>query len=376
SRVNRPGDFIVPFEIPDVAFGRSTRLIDWNLQQPRMVHYNVAVERELPFDMAVSVAYAGSRGYNLVTTTEGNPTIPQTLPDGRVYWTGAEERINPAWDTMELKIADGRSWYNSLQLKVNKRMSRGLQFQGSFTWAKTEDTGSTVSGQDTGGTQHQGRSNVFDLEFDKGPAVHDVRYNFRFSMIYGPTALLPPASVAGKILNGWQIASIVTLTSGQPFTVALGTNRSRSQTLNGPSGLERPDLVPGVRIEDVTSGVSRGCGSIPAGTPVGTPELWYDPCAFAIPAAGTLGNVGSNSLRLPGYATVDLSLVKRVPLGEVARLELRGEVFNLLNRANFGVPDRIVYVGRNDVGAPVSTAGQISSAGRARQVQLAVRFVF
>jgi len=341
-----------------------------------MLHYNLSVEREVPFGMAVGVAYAGSRGYNLIATTEGNPAIPQILPDGSAFWTGEEERINPAWDTMEMKVADGKSWYNSVQFKLNKRMGRGLQFQSAFTLAKSEDNGATASGQDTGGAVHAGRSNPFDLDFERGPAVQDVRANFRFSIIYSPPDFASLGSVAGKIFNGWQVSSIVALQSGQPLTVALGSNRSRSQTLNGPSGLDRPDLVPGVSIEDVTSGVSRGCGDIPAGTPVGTPDLWFDPCAFTIPDAGTLGNVSRGALRLPGYASVDVSLVKRIPLGVASRLELRGEVFNLLNRANFGVPSRIVYAGQNDVENPISNAGQISTAANARQVQLAVRFVF
>ena len=144
--------------------------------------------------------------------------------------------------------------------------------------------------------------------------------------------------------------------------------------------------MPGVKHEDITKGVSQGCdtpgqpGYIPAGTPVGTPERWFDPCAFAIPRGGFLGTAGRNILRLPGFATVDLSLVKGAPLrflGEAGRFEFRAEFFNILNRVNFGTPNRTVYSARVDRENPVATAGLISNTnGNSRQIQLALKIVF
>ncbi len=379
NRVVNPPVFTVPYQIPDVAFGKSTRIMDYNLQQPHMLQYNLAVERQLPFDTAVSVAYGGSRGYNLLTTIEGNPTIPQVLPDGRLFWTGTERRVNPAWDDMELKTAMADSWYNSVQFAVNKRMTRGLQFQSALTLSRSIDTTATVASVDTGGASYQAPQNPYDLSKEKGPSPWDVPYSWRFNVIYRIPDAAPANSAAGALLNGWQVAGIVAVQGGQPFTPGLQSNRSRSKVLAGPAGLERPDLVAGVNADEITSDVSRGCGTIAAGTPVGTAQLWFDPCAFSIPQIGTLGNVGRNTLRLPGFASIDISLMKSVPiraLGENGRIEIRADAFNLLNRVNLGQPSRIVYAATQDVQAPLATAGQITTAGDARQIQLSLKLVF
>src|SRR5213596_278118 len=114
SRVNN-APFTVPFELPAEGTPQALRIID----------YNLAVERELIANMALTVAYAGSRGINLIRTAEGNPRPPsQTLADGRPFWTGLEPRVSPYWNTIELKVADAGSKYDSLQLRLNQRLRR------------------------------------------------------------------------------------------------------------------------------------------------------------------------------------------------------------------------------------------------------------
>ena len=376
SRVNN-APFTVPFELPAEGSPQALRIIDYNLAAANMWHYNVAVERELFANMALTVAYVGSRGFNLIRTAEGNPRMPsQTLPDGRPFWTGQEPRLSPYWNTIELKVADSQSKYNSLQLRLNQRLSRGLQFQNSLTLAKAMDNYSAFSNTDTGGAEGQTGDNPFDRDRDWAPTANDVRLNYHFNLVYRVPDAFKPGSVAGALLNTWQVATIVQATSGQPFTIGLTTNRSRSGVLGGQAGLDRPDLIPGVRPADVTTGISRGCGNIAAGTPVGTADMWFDPCAFSIPQLGTLGNAPRNAFRLPAYARVDVSFMKMIPLGRSVRTELRIEVFNVFNRVNLGLPDRIVYAARTDVENPLTTAGQITTADAARQAQLSVRLSF
>jgi hypothetical protein len=98
-----------------------------------------------------------------------------------------------------------------------------------------------------------------------------------------------------------------------------------------------------------------------------SPERWFDTAAFAFPAFGSFGNVGRNIVEGPGYANVNLAVIKRVPLGSRARLQIRAEFFNLLNRANYNLPD-------NFLGSP--TFGQILSAQAPRRVQCGVRLLF
>ncbi|MBI4887617.1 MAG: TonB-dependent receptor [Acidobacteria bacterium] len=376
SRVNN-APFTVPFELPSEGSPQALRIIDYNLAAPNMWHYNVAVERELVANMALTVAYAGSRGVNLIRTAEGNPRMPsQTLADGRPFWTGQEPRVSPYWNTIELKVADSKSRYDSLQVRLNQRLSRGLQFQNSLTWASAKDNYSGFSNTDFGGAEGQTSDNPFDRGHDWAPMPTDVRLSYRGNLVYRIPDAFAPGSVAGALFNTWQVATIVQATSGQPFTPGLTTNRSRSGQLGGQAGNDRPDLIPGVKPADVTKGVSRGCGNIKAGTPVGTADLWFDPCAFTIPALGTLGNAPRNGFTLPGYSRVDLSFMKMIPFGSSVRTELRVDVFNVLNRVNLGLPNRIVYGAQANVENPLVTAGLITTADAARQAQISVRVSF
>ena len=215
---------------------------------------------------------------------------------------------------------------------------------------------------------------------DRGPAVFDVTQVWKFNSTYRLPALTSSGRVAGKLLSGWSVSGILSLQSGQPFTPALNSNRSRSQVAGGGGGLDRPDLVPGRNGGNMISGTSAGCLGFPSGTPIGTTARYYDPCAFAIPAAGFLGTAGRNFLRGPGFANLDFSLVKDTALGflgESGKLQFRAEVFNILNRANFGLPDRTVFPATADVQMPLGTAGRIiDTVGTSRQIQLALKLLF
>jgi hypothetical protein len=113
---------------------------------------------------------------------------------------------------------------------------------------------------------------------------------------------------------------------------------------------------------------------------LGGPIRYFDPTAFSIPTLGFLGNLGRDTLSGPGFATLDFSLAKDTNLrflGEGRRMEFRAEFFNILNRANFGLPARIVYAARNDVETPISNAGLITNTvGTSRQVQFALKILF
>jgi hypothetical protein len=190
--------------------------------------------------------------------------------------------------------------------------------------------------------------------------------------------------IASKFVNGWWISGILTLQSGLPFTPALSANRSLSGSGGGPAALDRPDLVAGRSISSIMSGGSSGCGAgsaaIAAGTPLGTPDRYFDPCAFTIPPAGFLGNAGRNILRGPAFKNMDFSLVKDTPvrqLGETGKVEFRAEFFNILNHPNFALPGRIVFSGKASGESPLTIAGQITStSATSRQIQLALKILF
>ena len=177
-----------------------------------------------------------------------------------------------------------------------------------------------------------------------------------------------PAGLSGvsrALLAGWQVTGIGTVRSGQPLTVFVQNNWSRSQwspSISPTSGLDRPDLAP---------------GRSPESAVIGQPDQWFDPSAFVLQPQGTLGNSPRGAFRGPDLRTVDLSAVKRIPLRGGARLDVRLEVFNIFNRANFGNPTLIAFAGSGAGDAPLSTFGRTrSTVTSARQMQLGMRLVF
>jgi TonB-dependent receptor-like protein len=378
--------FILPFSFPPAA--RSPRLVDYNLQQPHILQYNLTLERQLPFDMAATVAYAGSRGINLMKVTEGNPTVPLGVGVGGLCvaktaapsgtsgpdcWLGTELRTNPLWANIDLRTAASNSWYNSLQFGLLKRVGRGFQFQSSYTFSKiTDETQGQLGVNAEDNSNYTFPSDPSHRNVDHAVASFDVSHNWRLNTLYRLPQFSSARAWQKGLLNGWWAGGILSLQSGYPFSPVLQANRSRSK-VGGAQG-DRPDILPG-----------RNNGNII----LGGPDRYFDPAAFAIQPAGFLGSAGRNILRGPGFATLDFSVTKDTPLrflGEAGKAEFRTEFFNLLNRANFSTPGvgqsggnaaAVVFAGVADVEPPLSSAGRLTGInGSSRQIQFALKILF
>ena len=381
----------LPLFFPASAVGKSPRPSDYNISQPHMLQYNLTLERQFPADVALSVSYAGSRGFNLMQVQEGNPVVPQMI-NGAPFWSGTGPRTNPNWGSTEFHSAGGASWYNALEVSLTKRLTKGLQFQGSYTWSKLmDDTQGEVEGENnSSSTFGMYPQNIF---LDWAPSTFDLTHNFRFNAIYHLPSPAFSSGLVRNLLGGWWTSGVLSAQTGYPFSAVLGSNRSRSGVKAGGSLVDRPDLIVGRSNKNITSGTSSGCivagQGVAAGTKLGTPNLYFDPCAFTIPAAGFLGTAGRDILRGPGLVNLDFSLVKDTAmkfLGESGKLEFRAEFFNLLNRANFITPGigqtnangaGVVYSARANQEAPLSTAGVLTStATPSRQIQFALKLIF
>jgi hypothetical protein len=405
--VSNPAAISIPLVFPPTADTRFPRVVDYHFRQPHMLQYNLTVERQLPLDMALTVAYAGSRGFNLLAVQEGNPTIPQGVPnsaggcipkpvdqavnltsfaDGSATacWLGNDPRVNTNWPgSIDLWSTNVNSWYSGLQLGLIKRMRKGFQIQSAYTWSKTTDENQSGSLVEQGGVMDAHGTDPIHRTVDKGPAPFDVTNVWKVNSMYRLPGLTSSDGVASKFVNGWWVSGILTLQSGSPFTPALGFNRSMSGSAGAPAGMDRPDIVVGRTPSNIVfGGTSAGCTGLPAGTSFGPRNTahYFDPCAFTIPNAGFLGTASRNMLRAPGYAGLDFSMAKDTPLkslGENGNVQFRLEFFNIFNRANFGLPNRTVYTGKA-TGEPVlGTAGQITSTvGTSRQVQVALKLLF
>lgn len=355
---------VPPFER---AGGISARPIQYDISYPRVSMWNVNVQQEFRSDWVLTVGYAGSRGRHLWRNSDRNVPTPITGADGRPFYPVGLARPNPNLSAIEVKASDGDSWYRAFIVDVRKRWSGGLQLQSSYTWSRSEDTtqNSTFFSDSTSATTSA--MPEFIPGYNKGLSDFHAAHNWVTNFVWQ----LPEASmfaVADAIVNGWQLSAIVRLRSGNPLTPFLQTNRSRSQwapSLGPGTGPDRPSYAPG-----------RGPGNAVTGNPAG----WFDPNAFVLPAVGTFGNVGRNELIGPDLRTVDLALSRRFGWGQAGQggfAELRIEVFNVFNRANFGPPSLIAFSGSTDNEPVLASFGQIrTTVTSARQAQIGIRITF
>jgi hypothetical protein len=346
-----------PFER---ASGLSIRPVQWDLETPSIHIWNVNVQREIGA-AAVTVGYAGSRGRNLLRSNDLNPAVPVTGADGLPFFPAGAPRRNPAWTTIEAKTSDGDSWYRAFIVDARRRFADGWSIQGSYTWSDSEDTtqASTFFSDATNGTTSAFPE--FIPGYNRGPSDFNVRHNF----VANATWDLPWSDltgIAGALVSGWQVSAIATYRSGYPLTVFVQNNRSRSQwqpSLGPGIGRDRPSYAPGFSAENAVTG---------------NPNQWFNPQAFMLQPAGTFGNVGRGDLEGPDLRLVDLAFVKHVRPAARAGIEVRAEVFNVFNRANFGVPNLVAFAGAADGEAPLGGFGRIrNTVTSARQVQLGVR---
>jgi hypothetical protein len=351
-----------PFER---GVGNTIRPVEWELKAPRLHMWNVSVQRMLPASLIATVGYAGSRGKHLFRNTDVNIPTPTTTADGRYFFAAGLPRPNRNFGTIELKSSDGNSWYKALVFELRRTFRQGFSVQSSYTWSSTEDTtqASTFFSDATNGTTVAFPE--FDENYNRGPADWDARHNWVLNAVWDIPYARGKTGVAGALLDNWQVSGISTMRSGQPLTVFVQNNWSRSQwspSIAPSTGLDRPDLAPGRTADSAV---------------VGRPDQWFDPAAFALQPQGTLGNSQRGQFRGPDLRTVDVAAVKRVPLRGSRRLDLRLEVFNVFNRANFGNPTLIAFAGAAANEAPLASFGRIrSTVTSARQVQLGARVSF
>jgi hypothetical protein len=349
------------FVIPNPTFpsppfergvGNTIRPMQWNLTLPRLHMWNVSVQRTLPGAIVATAGYAGSRGTHLYRNSDVNIPTPSPGPNGRPFFAAGLPRPNTAFGTIELKSSDGESRYRALIVELRRTFRQGLSFQTSYTWSHSVDTtqASTFFSDSTNGTTVAFPEVI--PGYNKGPSDWDTPHNL-------------VANVVWDAPYGWQFSGILTARSGQPLTAFVQSNWSRSQwspSIAPSTGLDRPDLAP---------------GRTAASAVLGRPDQWFDPSAFVLQPQGMLGNSPRGGFRGPDLRAVDVAAVKHLPLGGRARADLRLEIFNLFNRANFGNPTLIAFAGVSPTEAPLASFGRIrSTVTSSRQMQLGIRVSF
>jgi hypothetical protein len=351
ATATQPCSPVFPNVLPSTVttFGAATVFyFQRNFQTPQIAQYDLVLERQIAKNTVASISYVGARGSHLPTFVDQNLTPTGGFKTFTIYGGDANgqtftlplyTRGNTALPFSILEEQSSvKSEYNAMILQANRRFTNGLQFQASYTLAKSTDTGqnslitTSIFNQPV---------DIFDRSYDKGPSTFDVRHKLVVSAVYAPTFYKgSDNSFYGYLLNGWSIAPIYVYYSGAPFSAVVS-----GSALNGSNGDNRFTQLP------------------------------------------------RNSFRLPSIKNMDLRISKRFKFTERYSLEALAEAFNLFNRTQVFGESTTLYtpatncantngiVTNNPNGLCFTPAfGSVTTTDsnkyRERQIQFAVRFQF
>lgn len=302
--------------------------------------WNLTVERKLPQDVVMSVAYVGTHSVHLLADYDINAGYPGSgtanLPYNKLFGR-----------TVATQMWDGylSSNYNSLQVAVNRNFSKGLMIKAAYTYSKaidyTDADGWASVGWNWGPVFQRNRAAA---GFDR---THVLQVGWLYELPFGKGKQLAKSGVGAAILGGWQVNGIMSAYTGTPFTVA-----DSGSLLNAPDNTQTANQV----------GPVNKIGAVGPGT------FYYAPSSFAsVTTAATFGSTGRNILRNPGVWNTDLNISRDFPVKERLRLQFRGEFYNFANTSHFNGP----------ASANVASGGanflSIRSSYGERQIRLALR---
>jgi hypothetical protein len=321
-----------------------------NYGLPLSYQYSIGIQRQLNAKSVLTVSYVGNQNrhqneYNELNLPDESALIPIINGVAGANYNTAAGLPYPGFHSIDLSQNTANSHYNSLQVDLNSQVGRDLSLRAYYTLSRTIDPTTAGSG---GGDLGNVSNPYLGWQYDVGPGGYDRTHNAAVNFVYDIPFLRHNSSrLVRSTVGGWEISGIVTVTSGLPLNVGI----SGAQNTNAlPNATNRPDQT--------------GAVSYPH-----TVGEWFDTSVFTLPAVGSFGTVGHNSLRGPGRDNWNLSLFKSFTLSETrgSHFELRIESFNTWNHTEFN------QVSTN-LGA--SNFGQVTSAFDPRVLQLGAKLYF
>jgi len=404
---------------PNISFNPQAvrnRFVQQDPKRADVLNWNFNIQRELAPAWTLIVGYVGSRSVHLsvaaddinlvqpMVTSAGLlvPCIPAKLQPGKGCGTQATgTAINPNWGGgtggagIRPVVFDGAASYGAGQAQLKKTMSHGLQGQISYTFGKCRDTSSAPV---TGDTYLNSIAVPLLLvkSYRVGACDFDVRQTLVGTFIWEVPG--PKSGTASYLAGGWELGTIITATTGSPFTPTIGGGGDPLGTgFNGDFSMDFANLVQGCNpVQGGVKYLNTKCFALPQATPDIAAQC--QPFGFKTPnpskgdpgSAGILGtctnlvgNAGRNSIYGPGLTTVDFSIFKNthVPrISEAFNIQFRAEFFNIMNHPNFAAPN-FLNDSNNSIfdasGAPIAKAGVIGSTStEARRIQLGLKLVW
>ncbi len=333
---------------------------------PYVMQYNLNIQRELTRGLILTVGYVGSRGLHLLTQQEANPPLVCSFaqgpgcsnpsaangPSGGYFGFGTPGNVtsnpdlNNGLGTFPNLNPEAWSRYNALLVSVNRRFSNNFMVTASYNWSRCIDNGGYLGSFNAASTAEF--TDPYNTNIDKAVCSFDQTHVFKLN------GLLALPFHGNRFVEGWQLSGIVTANTGLPVNISDGYDEATGGSTVALT--PRPNYVS-------------GCQQV-----VGKINEWFNPACYSLEAPGTLGNLGRNSIRGPGFTDIDFALLKDTKLRENMNLQFRAEFFNIFNINNYGLPNNTLYLGG---AAPNLLAGQITSeAGKPRQIQFALKLIF
>jgi hypothetical protein len=367
---------------PNVSFNLNNvrnRYIDQNPKRALVMNWNFNVQRELMPNLTAIVGYVGSRSVHLSVAADDINLVPPVMTSAGIVipsntyqldpnWAGANGGVTPGAPGgagIRPVLFDGESTYEGFQAQLKKNMSSGLQGQLSYTYGNCKDTSSAPVTGDTY-VNSIAVPLLLSKQYRIGPCDFDVRHIVTGTFIWEIPG--PKSGLASYLAGGWELGTIVTATSGTPFTATTGGGGDPLNTgFNGDFSMDFPDLVA-------------GCNPIHGGVTYLNTNCFA--LAPAVPNGVLVGNAGRNRFYGPGLKTVDLSAFKNIRVMERLKLQFRAELFNVLNHPNLAAPnflnDANNSVAFDGSGNPIpGSAGVLGSTSTAsRQIQLGLKAIF
>ena len=382
--------------IPDGSLSPGLFIIDQHFPNATSNNWNLDIQRQLPGNNVVDVAYVGAMGVHVWGQRDGNPPDPALVQQlvtycsdpgnafgctpetvsGNLLYEGAEFGFLP-FDAVnnnallqpDLQLNEFNSIYHGLQTKFTHRMSHGLQIQGAYTWSHALDNSVDPLTPAVGNRTFPRNSR--NLRQSYGNSDNDTRHvgviNYVWQLPFGRGKGQLNSGALGRVMEGFELSGIFTAQTGHPFNV-----RATEDTQRTGIGAWAEQVG-----DPFASGAS--CGAPPP--PVGIKVYFTNPCAFTNPPFGSASNNGRNRWYGPGFWDWDMTVAKRMSLTERVNAELRFEGYNILNHTHFLNPgtDSAALgnvIGQSQFGTISQTYVQPDGTTSARQLQVALKILF
>jgi outer membrane receptor protein involved in Fe transport len=326
---------------PPSPFDSQTLIIK-NLVNPYYQRWSFGIQRELPANLLLDVSYVGSKGTKLYANEDLNPLVPSSLrvtPPNTNPTAAVQGRLDNLQGGRLIRTNGGDSNYNSLQVGLDRRLSKDLLVKVSYAYSKNIDNAHDVFQVTNSNTpQNTSLPSIYGgLHIDRSVSQLDRPHRAVFSYFYGLPWLKSQRGALGRMLGGWQISGVTTFESGVPVTI---TNGPDADGIG--SNYDRPDFNPagqkGVRAQFSTTSPTGYVNPDAGNTPIDpkTAQFIGLPAFAGAPTPARTGNLGRNTERMRGINNFNLNFQKNIRLVERVSMEFRTEMYNIWNHPQYG----------------------------------------